>query len=299
MDFEIPTTKTELFDTLNRLYNFYRLQKQDYDEPEFPTMSIERLTEVNYTDDEIRQMATKLLYAKHLKEKLDRKEDIEEKKAELVAKKQSLVDTFNELIESVNQIYEDSKSLATEQGIKRGLIDSNIVYEKIIDLEKERAEKIANITQEHNVKVAVIDSKITAQDLAYANVDDYFSETHSAEIEAKITELKEKQLEKNNEVIRYNNALEEKEYKSNISNLNALATLKLKFLEIRRSEPTKDELVEMGYYNDVIFCVTMYYNTLSAQNAWTDISNETRLIIYLDDYYQNVVYLFKSRIVTS
>ena len=57
---------------------------------------------------------------------------------------------------------------------------------------------------------------------------------------------------------------------------------------------TKDQLVEMGYYTDAIACVRAYYDTLSAVAAYQQIAHDTKVAIYLDDYYTNVVYKYKT-----
>ena len=66
-------------------------------------------------------------------------------------------------------------------------------------------------------------------------------------------------------------------------------------MEINTQFFTKDQLVEMGYYKDVITCVSGYYDRLSALSAYQDITNETGLITYLDDFYESVVYMYRVR----
>ena len=57
---------------------------------------------------------------------------------------------------------------------------------------------------------------------------------------------------------------------------------------------TKDQLVEMGYYKDAIDCVCAYFDTLNPVTAFQQIAHDTKVAIYLDDYYSNVVYMYKS-----
>ena len=51
----------------------------------------------------------------------------------------------------------------------------------------------------------------------------------------------------------------------------------------------------MGYYADVIDCVCAYYDTLPVLTAYQDLASENKLAIYLDDFYQDIVYMYKSR----
>ena len=50
----------------------------------------------------------------------------------------------------------------------------------------------------------------------------------------------------------------------------------------------------MGYYKDAIDCVCAYFDTLSAVAAYQQISHDSKVAIYLDDYYANVVYMYKT-----
>ena len=66
-------------------------------------------------------------------------------------------------------------------------------------------------------------------------------------------------------------------------------------MEIKSNYFTVEQLFEMGYYNDVMDCISAYYDLLDANEAYQDIVNESRLVFYLDDYYQDVVYMYKMR----
>ena len=68
----------------------------------------------------------------------------------------------------------------------------------------------------------------------------------------------------------------------------------IRYLDVSAGEFTKDQLVDMGYYEDVIRCVCGYYDTLQPSVAYRDILDEGKLAIYLDDYYESIIYLYKS-----
>ena len=56
---------------------------------------------------------------------------------------------------------------------------------------------------------------------------------------------------------------------------------------------SKDELVQNGYYKDALKCVTAYYNTLSAADAYNDIMSDAGLVPYLDDYFDDILVMYK------
>ena len=127
------------------------------------------------------------------------------------------------------------------------------------------------------------------------NALSYCEEQALKKVNAKIEELKQKQDETERSVFKYNNGIEEKvqKYRNTIAEANA--NLMLKFLEIRGGEYSKSELVEMGYYESVINCVCSYFDTLDAMTAATQIGKENKLMIYLDDYYDTVLYMYQQR----
>lgn len=118
---------------------------------------------------------------------------------------------------------------------------------------------------------------------------------HAYEKAAKIEELKEAQAKAKKETFRYNNGVSEKiqRYENEIKKANM--SYQLKFMEIKSNYFTVEQLFEMGYYNDVMDCISAYYDLLDANAAYQDIVNESRLVFYLDDYYQDVVYMYKMR----
>ena len=76
----------------------------------------------------------------------------------------------------------------------------------------------------------------------------------------------------------------------------ALADAKAQLGGMRENvQGAKEQLVEMGYYADVVKCVMAYYNTLSPLDAYRDLSSEQQVIIYLDDYYSSVLYNYQMR----
>ena len=63
-------------------------------------------------------------------------------------------------------------------------------------------------------------------------------------------------------------------------------------MEINSNNLSKDQLIEMGYYTDVINCVCAYYDTLDALTAWRTIVNDAKVAVYLEEYYSQIVYMY-------
>ena len=127
------------------------------------------------------------------------------------------------------------------------------------------------------------------------NAGNYFNEIHQKEIEEKVLELKLAQKESDEKVFKYNNSIEEKTQRYQNQIIRNNAELKLQFMEIRSGDYTKTELIDMGYYTDVLKCVDGYYQTLSPSDAYLEICRESKLMIYLDEYYEQLVYVYSLR----
>ncbi|MBR0189432.1 MAG: hypothetical protein IJQ23_03495 [Clostridia bacterium] len=50
----------------------------------------------------------------------------------------------------------------------------------------------------------------------------------------------------------------------------------------------------MQVFSVAIDCVCAYYDTLNPVTAFQQIAHDTKVAIYLDDYYSNVVYMYRS-----
>ena len=153
--------------------------------------------------------------------------------------------------------------------------------------------KIRKNKIEKNEKIASLTAEIEGLNLKMTNIDDYFNQIHQSEIDAKVIELKDKQEQKRIEVFKYNNSLDEKEQRYSNTIKESKCSLRLRFLDISSGEYTKDQLIDMGYYNDVIRCVSGYYDTLEPLTAYQDILDERKLIIYLEDFYETFVHSYK------
>ena len=294
MEFNLPTTKEEMYVILNDLFYYYRLRREGYEELNLLELDLPRLEIEQMSQEKFVEKATNLLKSKHEREILTYENDINTQILEL-EKKASLIEqnALNE-IAKVQTLYGESVKKVEDQVFKAGLINSSIIIDKTVVLEENLNDKIASITESKNEQIASINAKITALNNKLSNSQSYFANIHQLEIDKKVIELKEEYAKLSADTFKYNNGLEEKEQRYSNTIKETKASLYLRFLDIRSGEFTKDQLVEMGYYEDVIKCVRGYYDTLPADQAYRDINAESKLAIYLDDFYQHVMYAYRS-----
>ena len=293
MEFNLPTTKEQMYVILKDLFYYYRIRRQGYEDVLLEEMELERL-EVNLpTDEQLAQTAKTLLEAKHERELNEYNAKISSEISEIESLIASRESSLSSQIDAVEQLYTESITKIESQAIKAGLMNSSVVVDKTAGLLDSKNAKIAEINAEHNLAVAQLNAKKQSLENLLLQSQSYFDGVFEKDESEKIVELTEKREQLRIEVFKYNNALDEKEQRYKNTLKQTRASLQLRFLDISSGEFTKDQLVEMGYYKDVIRCVSGYYNTLEPLTAFQDITNERNLAIYLDDYYSNVVYSYK------
>lgn len=295
MEFTLPTTKTEMLDTLKLIYEHYRINKGEFLQKTLSPLSLENLTFQKKTDGELKEIAKIYTSAEQKKEKAEYIAELKQKIKSLETKKESLTASLETATEKAEETYRESEKKIELNVVQNGLYSSSIVADKMTELEKEKNETILELNSDYNKEVATIEGEISGYNLLIENADEYFQEIFDSEIEKKAEELKEEQEKLEREVFRYNNGLEEKRQKYANQILESNMSYELKYMEIDTLTLSKEQLVNMGYYRDVINCVCAYYDLMDSATALEEILAESSLVFYLDDFYQNIVYMYKMK----
>ncbi len=295
MNFVQPTTKAEMINTLKEIFYFYRIRREDFENVTLDDLSLQRLTYVQPTAAQVRAKAEALLLPSQTLRLLNYQKELSEKRASLAKESAAITAETAALTSAINASYAESVQRVENEAVKKGIAHGSIVLDRIAELTVKKNTDLAALNLSQQQKATRLAAEISALDDLISDADDYFSDLCEAEIEAKIEELSEKEEEKRTDIFKYNNSLSEKEQRYANSIIIKRASLQLQHMEIVSDFYTKDELVEMGYYGDALSCVMGYYNTLSASAAYNDIVADRDLPIYLDDYYSNLVYLYRTR----
>ncbi len=293
MEFNLPTTKTQMYTILNDLFYYYRVRREGYEEINLEELQLERLSMPVITEAEFVQKATNLLKSQHNREILDYQKNINSQIIELDEKSKQIRQNAIDEADIAKSLYNESIKNIRDQVVKAGLFNSSIIVDKSAMLEDSLNDKLTQITKYKNEELSSISARKMALLDELDNSEAYFADIHQKEIEKKVIELKDEYEKRKTDVFKYNNGLDEKEQRYSNSIKETQSSLYLRFLDISSGEFTKDQLIEMGYYTDVIRCVRGYYDTLPAADAYRDMHAEGKLAIYLDDYYQNVMYAYK------
>ena len=295
MQFDKPKTKEQMFTILNQIFHYYRVVFAEYEQTPLKELELTRLEYTPSTDAEIKQKASRLL-GDEAKQAYDKKH--QEISAEidalnkLCSERQKIAE---QAVQKLNNAYAESEEKIRIQAQKNGVVHTSAYLDKIALLESEKNAKIVDISEQANMDIANYDAQIFKLTNALTEHEKTNGVVSQTAIDAKVVKLKEEEQEIVREVFKYNNGLDEKEqrYKNDI--IRQKATIKMRYLEIRAQELTHDQLVDMGYYDDALDCVCAYYDTLAPATAFNQVQEDVKLMIYLDDLYQNLLYMYGIR----
>lgn len=293
MTFNTPTTKEELYTTLQSIFNYYRIRKFEYEEPDLEPLTLGRITVTEKTDTELRAKAAILLAPSQKERVLSRKESLSEKKTKLNEKLKTVAENKQTLIAEINSKYSESVAELKKQAVKKGISESDIVLSKLAKLEAKKAAAIVKAETDAANETSEITAEISAIETAISGADTYYSVIEEKELDKKAAELKDEQDKLLREAKKYNDNASEKEQRYANTIIESNASLKIKYLSIHEQGYSKDELINMGYYKDALTAVSGYYDSIDVVAAYNDIKDESKLMPYIDDYYPLLVNAYK------
>ncbi len=294
MDWGTPTNHEELMNILHEIFLFYRVKKQEFYPDELKKIDLEKLPLKKKSDEELLSEATELLSGEHSREIFERKEklneNIEKTKEELCSVEEKYEQAEKEAKEKCASEVEEYKITAARNGI----INTDAYSERISELYAGLSSSISELTAQKEQRTKELNSELARLEEQASCAEEYYSALHRSEIQAKFAELKEKEEERIREIVKYNNGVEEKNVKYSNYVDQAKASQLLRYMEIRSEPLSKDELINIGYYPDVINVLKSYYDTIGAAEAYKDISKDSAMTMYLEDYHEMLLAHYKT-----
>ncbi len=293
MEFTLPSTKTEMYNTLKEIFHYYRIRRENLQDVTIENINLTRMQSTVEDENVLYQIAEKLVAPSQEKEKKEYLADLNEQLIKIDAKLQVLDDDYNQNVIMINELYNENIKNIEKQAQKNGMSNTSIVIEKRFRLEEEKSDKLIELKNKLNSAKIELNASKTAIQTRIEQVESYFQDRFEKEKIAKQVELIQEQKKTEREIFKYNNGLDEKEqrFQKTIEQYNF--TAKLRYLEIQSKELSRDELVEAGYFTDVVDCVCGYFDRLDPFTAYQEIVEERKLIIYLEEFYDGVVYTYK------
>lgn len=296
MEFTLPRTKSEMYSTLKSIYAHYRLNAVVYTDAQKEPLNLAKMTMNVLSNAQLLLKAETLVKPSVIREKQERKDKLNESLEKLSLKQDKLEEDYKKIYDNVEKDYEKIKESIKKEAIKKGLTYSSLTTEKMYEAESEKANLIAKYQSEKATKQSEINVEISTVQSEISSLDAFYSDLLNKDISKKFEELNDEQEKTKREIFKYNNSIESSIVRYRNTNLMASAELELKYLEVRAKGFSKEALVDMGYYADVIDCICGYYDTLHNDvTAFNEIKKETELMVYLDEFYSDVLLIYKVR----
>lgn len=295
MEFTNPTTKEQMYEVLQDIFYYYRIRRESWEQVELQPLKLNRIEFNKSTEEEILELAEKLVSPEIKLKKNQAVQQLILAKSELSYKTASLNQQIPDVVNGIIALYDKQVEECKEQLSRLNTINSSIETIEINKIRQNQNEEVSKIRQEYSDKIALLESEILGLENQIAQTEEFYSILLQEEIDKKVEELKMEENKHLEDVNKYNSSLDEKELKHANDIVVKQANLELKYKELNQAFFSKDQLVEMGYYKDVLSCVCAYYNTLEPMNAYQDFMNETKVVIYLEDYYTNILYLYRAK----
>lgn len=295
MQFEIPTTQQQMYETLNEIFYYYRIRREGWEGIELLPLTLERVRWSPLTETGIKNRVNNAITPEISLANWKETQNVDNQISSLQEKKINLALALEEQKNLITEQYSNKAKLITQDALSRGTANSTIVTNALANLETEKSKLIEEATENYTLRVADIDAMITALESKKNDIIIFYRMYKDDLYNAKFQLEVDVQNKAKEDALKYNNGIEEKEVKHANSVATRSADLEMKIRELNQSFFSKDQLIEMGYYEDVINCVCGYYDTLDPMTAYQQFNTDKKVTIYLEDYYANILYYYRSR----
>lgn len=261
------------------------LQKEYEDKTlaETKTLGLTKLEYTAPTDDELLSQAKKTLADKYSSKKAAASADAEEKRKTLSEAIAEAEKRASEEKAAVDDNYGTAKSQIENSALKRGIARSSIAQGAVNELAKSSAEKKQEIDDRTVEKKATLSEQLAAIDGELQNLLNGIDESERDEIEAAYDKLKAASDEKAQEVVKYNNSIEEKEKNYELKTYDAATEARL--AEIKEDYDRQKLYVALDYYLSIE----------DKAEALKDFLSEESMKNYLGSYYDYMVNILRNR----
>ena len=183
----------------------------DVKEPNFT-----RLDQVVIDDDQIKNQAETELkeYKTSSIDKINK--DTESKLDKVTKDKQTLKENYDSTISSLDKYYDSARNTVSNDALSRGLARSSIVINELQAFTNEQLNTYAKLNEELNDNITALDFEISTLEEEKDKALSQFDIEYAEKLTSKIASLKQNLLDKQEEVIKYNNEIEEKETQFNM-----------------------------------------------------------------------------------
>lgn len=281
-----------LLDKINEITNKYDVEPEKGQEIN-TDLNLTKKEYVTKTDEEIKAEAENSLrdYKNAELESINTK--IDNSLSELDGKEESLKSTADEQKAQLQSYYDNAKSEAENDALKRGLQRSSIVINNLNAFDNEKIAKLMEIDSELTSEINSLNEQIASLNSEREQAIKDFDIEYAIKVNEKIAELEQEIQDKNDEITEYNNKMAqiEAEYKqSSIESNNKINSDYLdNLIDYAENKGTILSMRDSAYAQ----VIDEYLNGLSKEDALSELQNNSYIKELLGSNY--AYYLYKTQ----
>lgn len=297
--------KSKLLDQLKEIENKYgagaNTSNGSIYDANFADLNFEKMQYNGKTDKEIEDFVKASLASKQAKEIQNFNESVLSLYNSLENKKTGVTEQAAADKADIEKIYEQRKTQAEKDALKRGLARSSVVLGKIEQFDSGKISDILKVNEGLSKTIAQIDGDIAALELKKEDALRNFDLEHAAEIVNKISELAAERDKKQAEALKYNNelALKEAEYNNGLEQFNSkkAADDYDRLVKTLTADANAKNQLSQAKTTEIVQAVRSYYDGFAdPKEAFDDFMSDSSMKGYLGNYYSTMYSYLKSKI---
>lgn len=260
-----------------------------------PTLDRTVLQEAQYvapTDGELEREAKAGLESYRTDGIKSIKENSAAEEQQLVDKRAQYETGYKTSADKLKSSYDAAAESIDNDVIKRGLARSSIAVNAKSELERDYAAKTAELSEKYQKELTEIDSEIAAIGSKLKIALNDFNLSYAAKLNGKLSELKTARENKQQEIIKFNNDVRQKQARLDSDRL--LTESKLYSEQIAQEKAASLESLSAAdreqIYKAIYQRMDRYLSSLSPTDAKLEIRNHTLYRKHLSDYYYYSLY---------
>lgn len=258
---------------IDGLEEFINELKDKYTQTEQDLPKYERKEPVVQTDEEIRDEAEKSLADYYKGKKEDIESDYEWDLRKKQSNKEKLERQLGNELDNIAEEFEEAKTRANNDSIRKGVARSSIAGEKIQKLENAREKEETLIGEEYASKIKDTDAEIEELEAKRNKALNDLNISYAARLADKINKLLEARRKILDEALEYNNELEKREREEKLAAENG-----------KSFKPDED------FFRQVYLKADEMLSKMNHNDARNAVNNNEILKEYLNDYYYYKLY---------
>ena len=243
---------------------------KDYDQKLQETLNKNNLQTIKYTplsEEEIEKKAKEGKDEEYQLKINDLANETAKKLSDIEKSNETLNNTANEQKEKIEILYADAEEKVEQSAVKRGISRSSIVQEQIKGLGVEKIKDILSIDQSLASELKNNQDKINKLESDYLYAVNKLNVEKALEISQEIQDLTEKQNEKIEEVLKYNN------------------TVKRQRAQMKEQDLSEQDKIEkIRIQQNMVHEALNYYLALPKEQALLEFENDKEVKKLLGDY---------------